>query len=202
MNEELKDLKGVDKEDDEATILSNKANKSQMLPANGNNQEREEMKSIFDKIEELDNFLAMEDNDNDMVSEEMSAGIAAQDVEVVNGKNALKEGAKYGSQSEVVAPVHFEGIKQSIDEIENDFPGICFATQLQEKDQKAAEETKTATPSPPEHQQEVQRQPQPPQQHSLAKSEYIPTKSTTPLLVEAPEYHDNEFWNIKKSQLL
>jgi len=183
--------------------LSNKANKSQTLPANGNNQEREEMKSIFDKIEELDNFLAMEDNDNDMASEEMSAGIAAQDVEVVTNKNVLKEGTNYGSQSEVVAPLHAEGIRQSIDEIENDFPGIRIAAQLQEEGQQEAEETKKATSSPlPEHHQEVQRRPQPPQQqHPLAKSEYIPTKSTNPLLVEAPEYHDNEFWNIKKSQL-
>ena len=75
------------------------------------------MKSIFDKIEELDNFLAMDDDDNDMASEEMSAEIAAQDVEAVNGKNVLKEGANYRSQPEVVAPLHAEGIKQSIDEI-------------------------------------------------------------------------------------
>ena len=133
----------------------------------------------------------------------MSAGVAAQDVEAVNGEDLFQEDANYGGQSEVVAPLHTEGIEQSIDEIENDFPGIRIAVQLEDKGQKAGEEeTKEATLSPPEDQQEVQRQPPPPQQqHPLAKSEYIPTKSTNPILVEAAEYHDNEFWNIKKSQL-
>jgi len=40
-----------------------------------------------------------------------------------------------------------------------------------------------------------------PRRHALANSEYVPTKSTNTLLEEAPEYHDNEFWDLKKSQM-
>jgi len=73
MNEELKGLHGPmssngGKEDDEAMILSSKAEKSQTEPIESK-KEIEEMKSIFDQIDELDNILAMDDDDDNGIAD-------------------------------------------------------------------------------------------------------------------------------------
>jgi len=107
MNEELKGLQrpmdsSGDKEDDEAIILSSKAEKSQTEPAE-NNKEMEEMKSIFDQIDELDSILAMEDHEDDVV------GVASQEIKIVNSHKQLQD-VKYGTKSEIVS-LHTEGIE-------------------------------------------------------------------------------------------
>ena len=122
MNEELKGLLGPmgsngGKEDDEAIILSSKAEKSQTDPTEGK-KEIEEMKSIFDQIDELDNILAMEEGENDIVA------VAGQDTKIANSHQQL-QGVGYGTKSEIVS-LHTEGIEFSIDEIQKDFPSIVI----------------------------------------------------------------------------
>ena len=107
MNEELRGLQGSmdnngGKEDDEAIILSSKAEKSQTEPTESK-KELDEFKSIFDQIDELDNILAMDDDEDDVVD------VASQELNIVNSHKQLQE-VKYGTKSEIVS-AHTEGIE-------------------------------------------------------------------------------------------
>lgn len=108
-------------------------------------QDKAAIGSIFDQIDQLDKFLQIDDDDDDIG---LNMGFVEDDESSLVNKN----GSKNLSHSE-------SGITQSLQQIMDDFPGV----KVQNNNFLFGDLE------------------QPDQQQPLAKSEYIPPKTETPL---------------------